>query len=267
MRRRAIRRRAMRGGGALAILLLLVAPARAANPDALWQIVSQGCVPDEQVNHKPAPCAVVDARGGYAVLKDRVGREQFLLIPTIRTEGIEAPALLRAGTPNYFAEAWTQVPLVEARLGHKLPREDVSLAINSAYGRSQNQLHIHIDCIAPAVHDALAAGMGGIGTSWTALRTKLAGHHYRAMRIPGERLGENPFGLLARSLADPARQMGRHTLVLVGARFPALSRPGRATGPGFILLDGQLDRLGFDQASGEELQDHSCAILGLPVAR
>ncbi|XLM23386.1 CDP-diacylglycerol diphosphatase, partial [Chromobacterium piscinae] len=30
--------------------------------------------------------------------------------------------------------------------GEPLPRQAVSLAINSQYGRSQNQLHIHISC-------------------------------------------------------------------------------------------------------------------------
>lgn len=238
--------------------LLATASAHAANPNTLWQIVHQRCVPDEQASHKPAPCVVVDEADGYAVLKDLVGREQFLLIPTDRIEGIEAPALLRADTPNYFAEAWAQVPLVEARLHHPLPREDVALAINSAYGRSQDQLHIHIDCISPAAHDALAAQLGGIGTGWTELSTPLAGHRYRAMRIAGEQLGDNPFRLLARSLPDPATQMGRHTLVLVGARLPE---------PGFILLDDHLDLLRLDRASGEELQDHSCAILGLSAAR
>ena len=259
----------MRLWGVLGLLFLatpahlLEAPAYAANPHALWQIVHQRCVPDEQANHRPAPCAVVDEAKGYAVLKDIVGREQFLLIPTVRTGGIEAPALLAAGAPNYFADAWAQVPLVEARLGHALPREDMSLAINSAYGRSQDQLHIHIDCISPAVHDALAAELDSIGTDWTALRTPLAGHHYRAMRIAGDQLGDaNPFHLLARSLPDAARQMGRHTLVLVGARLPPPS-----PGPGFILLDDHLDLLRLDRASGEELQDHGCAILGLPAAR
>ena len=236
----------------MAALLLGPAPLRAA-PHALWQIVHGRCVPDQELHRDPAPCLVVDEPAGYAVLKDIVGPEQLLLIPTARIAGIEDPVLLRPDAPNYFAAAWAQLPRVEALLHRALPREDLSLAINSAYGRSQDQMHIHIDCIGRAVHDALAALLAGIGPEWRELPVSLSGHRYRAMRIAGGQLaGVDPFRLLAASLDDPQHRMGRHTLVLVGARLPE---------PGFILLDGSLDLLRLDRASGEELQDHACAIL------
>ena len=38
-----------------------------------------------------------------------------------------------------------------------MPRDDISLAVNSVYGRSQNQLHIHIDCVRSDVRNALRA--------------------------------------------------------------------------------------------------------------
>src|SRR3979411_1261557 len=63
-------------------------PASAADPDVLWQIVSQKCVPNQQQRHAPAPCEKVDlTRGverGIAALKDIDGDTQFLLIPTAR---------------------------------------------------------------------------------------------------------------------------------------------------------------------------------------
>ncbi len=237
----------------LAALLLGPAPLRAADPHALWQIVHGRCVPDQDLHRDPAPCVTVDEPAGFAVLKDIVGPEQLLLIPTSRIAGIEDPVLLRPDAPNYFAAAWAQLPRVEALLHRALPRDDLSLAINSVYGRSQDQMHIHIDCIGRAVQDALAAALADIGPQWRDLPVTLSGHRYRAMRLAGGRLaGVNPFRLLAASLPDPQRQMGRHTLVLVGARFPE---------PGFVLLDGSLDLLRLDRASGEELQDHSCAIL------
>ncbi len=233
-------------------LLLMPALGWAADPHALWRIVHERCVPQAQREGDPTPCVVLDRRGGFAVLKDRVGATQFLLIPTARIEGIESPALLRPDAPNYFADAWSQVALVGQRLHRELPRQDLALAINSAYGRSQDQFHIHIDCVSRPVRDALAASLGAIGRRWGALPVPLAGHRYRARRILGEALGAaDPFRLLAASLDDPAHRMGRHTLVLVGARFPE---------PGFILLDDQVDLLQLDRASGEELQDHSCAV-------
>lgn len=226
----------------LAALLLGTGPLRAADPHALWRIVHERCVPDQGLHRDPAPCAAVDEAAGFAVLKDIVGPEQFLLIPTSRIAGIEDPALLRPDAPNYFADAWAQLPRLEALLHRVLPREDVSLAINSSWGRSQDQLHIHIDCIGRAAHEALAPALEGIGAEWRELPTTLSGHRYRAMRIAaGQLAGANPFRLLAASLPDPTRQMGRHTLVLVGARLPE---------PGFVLLDGQLDLLRLDRASG-----------------
>jgi len=67
----------------LAVLatFVCVAPVAAADPNALWTIVNGECVPDQQRSADPAPCAQVDV-GGYAVLKDLVGKTQFLLIPT-----------------------------------------------------------------------------------------------------------------------------------------------------------------------------------------
>ncbi len=225
--------------------------AHAADPSALWKIVDRRCVPDETMHARPEPCAAVDLAQGFAVLKDIRGREQYLLIPTRRLGGIESPELLQPQTPNYFADAWTQVRLVEARVGHGLPREDLSLAVNSAYGRSQNQLHIHIDCIGMAAHAMLRSQAGRIGTGWSVL-PPIGGTRYRAMYIPGETLGaHDPFHLLAASLHDPHGEMGRHTLVLVGTAMPQ---------PGFFLLDGEIHRLRLDFATGENLQDHTCRI-------
>ena len=238
---------------ALLAALPLARPARAADPSALWKIVDGRCMPDEAMHGRPDPCAVVDPAQGFAILKDIRGREQYLLIPTRRLAGIESPGLLQPDTPNYFAQAWSQVHLVEAKVGHDLPRDDLSLAINSAYGRSQNQLHIHIDCIGATAHAMLQSRAGTIGTGWSAL-PPIDGIPYRAMFIAGDTIGvRDPFRLLAASLRDPGRDMGRHTLVLVGTTVPQ---------PGFFLLDGEINRLRLDFGSGERLQDHSCRIAG-----
>ncbi len=54
--------------------------------------------------------------------------------------------------------------------------------VNSIYGRSQDQLHIHIDCIKPAVGAALHAHASAIGLNgrhfqfrWRANRISLSG--------------------------------------------------------------------------------------------
>ena len=59
-----------------------------ADPDALWRVVHEQCVPHERTADDPAPCAVVNEGGGYALLKDMIGPAQYLLIPTERISGI-----------------------------------------------------------------------------------------------------------------------------------------------------------------------------------
>ena len=227
-------------------------PVAFADPNALWDIVNGQCVPDQRRAGEPAPCALVDLDGGeprgYAVLKDLVGATQFLLIPTARIAGIESPEILAADAPNYFADAWRARSYVEQRAGRGLPRDWMSLAINSSAARSQNQLHIHIDCVRADVRDALAARAADIGPTWAPLSVPLAGQSYRAMAVDGDELDANPFRLLADGLAA-GDSMGAQTLVVVGST----GADGR---PGFVLLAGRADAAAPGSGHGEDLQDH-----------
>ena len=240
-------------------LALLPAGACAADPSALWKIVDGACVPHQQATHDPSPCAEVDLRKGvgkgFAILKDIRGATQFLLIPTARIGGIEDPAILAPDAENFWADAWDARSFVEGKLNRTLPRSSVSLAINSVYGRTQNQLHIHIDCVRQDVRDSLVANLDRIGPNWSMYPVPLAGHMYRAIRIEQVNLGIiDPFRVLADGVPGAAEAMGSHTLVLVGATFPADGRDG------FVLLDDHADLMAGDRASGEELQDHDCVL-------
>jgi len=186
------------------------------------------------------------------VIKDLRGKSQYLVLPTARISGIESPQLLRPEAPNYLADAWRARTWVEKALGRKLPRGDIALAINSIQGRTQNQLHIHVDCIRGDVRKALDAMLPRIGDTWSYLPKPLAGHPYRAMRVAGPALHVRPIRLLARSLRA-GQSMGRQTLVVVGQRFA----DGR---DGFLLLAGQSNIARGNWGSGEELQDHQCRI-------
>ena len=242
----------------IALLCCSFGQAQAYDPDALWKIVNTQCLPHQQESGSPVPCASIDPRpeAGFAVLKDIVGIAQYLVIPTARINGMESPELLASGSPNYWGHAWRVKALVEERLHRKLTRDQVSLAVNSAFGRTQNQLHIHVDCINSDVHEKLRQHSDEIGNQWAPLGIKLKGHTYWAMRITGKELGENnPFKLLAEGLPSARQHMDRHTLVLAGATFKEGNK-------GFILLTDQVDIDNNDRASGEELQDHECAIAG-----
>jgi len=237
---------------ALVIAAVGVSPASAnADPNALWTIVHDQCVPDQETTGAPAPCALVDLAAGeqrgYAVLKDLVGATQYLLIPTERIPGIESPALLEPAAPNYFAAAWEAKSFVDARAGVDIPRDFVSLAINSAVARSQNQLHIHVDCVRADVREALTRRIADVGPDWVPFGEPLRGHVYRAMAVEGETLdAANPVQLLANRSDD----MGLETLVVVGTYL----RDGR---PGFVLLASRADPATGNSGAGEELQDHT----------
>jgi CDP-diacylglycerol pyrophosphatase len=229
-------------------------PTAAADPDALWTIVSNQCLPGQLNTGDPAPCALVDLNGGepggYAALKDLVGATQFLLIPTERVAGIESPQILAADAPNYFADAWRARSFVEQRAGRELPRDWLSLAINSADARSQDQLHIHVDCVRADVRQALTAHAADIGSTWQPFPVALAGRRYRALALQGSELNaDNPFQLLSDGLS-PGDTMGGQTLVVVG-------NTGVDGRPGFVLLAGRDDAARPGTGHGEDLQDHA----------
>jgi CDP-diacylglycerol pyrophosphatase len=229
----------------LLALLLLSPAARAANPDALWNIVHDKCLPNMQANHAPKPCLAVDLAAGWVWLKDLVGPAQILTMPTAKITGMEDPAILAPSAPNWFAPAWRAQSEVSARLGHTLARDNLSLAINSVSGRTQNQLHIHTDCVNQALRAELRAMEPEIGPAWSPLPKPLAGHPYRALRLAAADLDAiNPIRLL-----DPADDIAHHTLAAIGAT----NQDGT---PAIILLDDHA--AGLDRGSAEELQDHTC---------
>jgi CDP-diacylglycerol pyrophosphatase len=227
--------------------------------NVLWRLIHGSCEPAAQkAIYPPAPCAEVSpSEGGadsYAVFKDRAGRYQYLVLPLARISGIESPLLQRHDTPNYLADAWTARLYVEAALHKTLPREAMSLAVNSVHDRTQDQLHVHVDCIRPDVHAALQHLLPGMTDQWRPLSEPLPpkGGRYQARWTSGTTLSINPFKSLAASLPS-GDQMKLHNLVVVGAR--------RTSGePGFILLSSRYRPSGDYRGAAEALQDRACTI-------
>jgi len=251
---------------ALTVLVTCPRDIAIADSDALWHVVHDQCVANELQHHDPAPCSRLDMQSGvdrgYAVLKDLVGDRQYLLIPTAPITGIESPELLDPGATNYFAAAWLARSFTEQRAGGTIPRSWMSLAVNSPLSRSQNQLHIHIDCLRADVHESLSAHMSEVGFTWTQFPEPLAGQTYRAMAISGDDLDDaNPFALLASDPGDTEGStvnMSVHNLVVVGAD----DIEGQ---PGFIVLASHADTDAAQQPpAGEQLQDHDSCPAPLP---
>ncbi len=190
---------------------------------------------------------------GVAILKDLHGVAQMLAIPTRRITGIEDPQMLAPEAPNVFADAWKARELLEKRLGRPLPRDAVALTINSKWARSQNQLHVHVDCLARPVAEMLAGDRSAFDDRWRAMTVALNGRVYFARRLDSADLTEaEPLKLLADGLAGAKEHMDAYTLAAVGATFEGK--------PGFILLADSFSLEGGGHA--EDLQDHDCAIAG-----
>ena len=228
--------------GASAILCLAAGIggcARNADPTdlAIWRIVDQGCNAGQQVQVQSVPSndLVCDTREGFAVLKDRCGPTHFLLIPTVRRAGVESPELQIAGEPNYFALAWEQ----RGRALNAAPGDgDVGLAINSRYGRSQSQLHVHIDRLRPQVRAALQGLALPVGQQ---THLELMGHRYRVDHLAS--LANSPFAQAAREWdARTVEERARLTL--------AIASDGAS---GFFLLSDRADLAALDRGHAEEL--------------
>ncbi len=219
------------------------------NSNALWNIVSQECIPNQQQNNDPTPCRQVDIRNGYVVLKDRDGPLQFLLLPTEKISGIESPELLNPSTPNFFAEAWRSRHFMEERRGSPVDDSAVALSINSQRGRTQNQLHIHISCLRPDIRQRLDSLDASLTNRWQL--EQLGEHQYQVKIITRDEFKRtSPFIRIANELPDARDEMGKY-----GVAVAAMPNGRRA------LMVIKRNLLLLNQGSAEELQDHSCKIL------
>ena len=217
---------AMGAATVAAVALVLVAASGYRSRDRLRAIVQGQCLPHWIHEHRPDPCLSVsvgaaDAAAlarGYAILHDRKGGAHFLLITTRTLTGIESPELEEPGAPNYFDAAWRSRELLAAYLGHPVPRSAVGMALNSIRARSQDQLHIHIECLRPGIFAALARSADRIPPRWTEM--ELDGQAYQALRISGEDLGaQNPVQLLAAAMPAPSVQAGKYTVLVTGMQY------------------------------------------------
>jgi len=224
--------------------------------EALWRIVSTQCVPASRAGNPPNPCLTLnnDDEAGFVVLKDRVGVAQVLVIPTKQISGIESPDSRKAAAMKYWSAAWNARLYLFGYLQREIARDEVSLAVNSQHDRSQDQLHIHVDCIKPQVRDLLRKHVDEIGYSWSLLPFEVDGKKYNARRLDDPNLSRtNPIALISDELLGAACDMGAETIFVTGAKFG----DGK---DGFILLEDRAGRAPLDNAHGEDLQDHTCGV-------
>ncbi|UXR63950.1 CDP-diacylglycerol diphosphatase [Bdellovibrio bacteriovorus] len=232
----------------------LKAPLRS---DALWNIISEKCLPlAKSGDQAKNPCIEVNlAKGephGYVVFKDRVGELQYLLMPTAKITGIESAELLNSDVTNYFDLAWKARSYMERKHGSAIAPEAVSLAVNSQYGRSQNQLHIHVSCPKPEVQAQIAKDLMLFHAGWAVVPGGVLGHEYFAKKISVQDLeNKNAFKLLAEEVPGAKEHMGEFGLALVAVK-------NKAEPLSLVLLASRVDRTTGSRGSIEEIQNHDC---------
>jgi CDP-diacylglycerol pyrophosphatase len=248
--------RARRAGVAATIAgLLLAAPAAAApDParDVLWMALKT-CVLAKRVANRTFPCLTVDLgdkdRPGSAVLRAPGEPTHIVVMPTDTVIGLEAPVLRGSRGVAYWRAALAARHFVSDELKDRVPEGEVALAVNSARGRSQDQLHIHLDCLRPKVVEALNTHGRSVGASWKPFPVPLAGDRFLALRVRAAEVETfNPFTALTRL---PGRKD------LTRTSFAAVATRPDDPEPGFLLLAYRAPL-----ASAEDVMDHSCAIAG-----
>lgn len=233
----------------LAIILLGILFYYHSNSHALWQIVSQRCIPGSKVHQQTNPCAKVELKQGYVLIKDRVGVLQYLLIPTERISGVGSTSVLKASTPNFFSQAWEERKMLSYRYGERIDDQTLSLAINSRWGRTQDQLHIHISCLKPEVAQQIQAFQANITQQWQ--KIILVNHPYQIRLISRQQLAQqSPFRIVAHELPRAKLHMEDYGIAMVSLGKQQLA---------LLAIQTQWWR-GILGAS-EELQDHSCQML------
>lgn len=214
--------------------------------DALWNIISQQCIPNQQQHNSPEPCLKVDLQQRYLVFKDAKGPLHTLLMPTDKITGIESPKILENGAPNYFQDAWDNRHYLLDETTKPVKDDDLVLAINSRYGRSQNQLHIHLSCLRPEVYQSINQLADKVTDQWQPFGAEILGHKYLAIKVSAQ---ENPFSVLAAYVKAQGDEMENFGLARV------VTAKGEV-----VLLANPRQLLGGNQGSAEEMLDYSCSL-------
>ena len=199
---------------------------------------------------RPSPCEQVDLAGGYAVLKDIVGNTQFLLIPTTRDQRHRKSRGSRAGCAELLAGRLAGASLCRgARASSPAARCDRA-GDQFDSGRTQNQLHIHVDCMRL---DVIAA-----------LREHASRHRHAMVEIPGAACRPRLYGDAPRSAGPrPASIRSTCSPMACQARAPiwAITRSSSLVrqDAASCCSPDMPRRPPATGAAGEQLQDHACA--------
>ncbi|SPP31183.1 CDP-diacylglycerol pyrophosphatase [Arsenophonus endosymbiont of Aleurodicus floccissimus] len=221
------------------------------NSDKLWQTINQQCIPEFKNGSLQSPCIKVDQQHRYVIYKDIKGPLHDLLLPLDKISGIESPILQQKNTENYFMLAWKNRQLFIKTANKPINEQFLSLVINSKYGRSQEQLHIHLACLKAEMYQIIKENEHTITTSWQLLKQKINSHRYIAIKIPATNVNKiSPFHYLEKYAAEQGDNIAYYGLAMI----PSTQKSE------FILLASRLKLLDFNLGSTGAIQDYQCKL-------
>jgi CDP-diacylglycerol pyrophosphatase len=228
------------------------------NRGALWEVV-QTCVANHALTGAAFPCLDVNTSAGeergYVILRPLVGEPDTILSPTRKILGVEDPTLRILTAPNYFEDAWNARTFLSDVTQKPLAHDDVALAVNSRFSRSQDQFHIHIGCLSRQARQILQSNAAELSENkWVRVRKRVDGLEFWGRRIAQETLaGVNPVRMADEGVSDATGSRAQLTIVVAGVRL--------ADGhDGFVLLAWRHDPFGSGhQFTAVDFLDRSCS--------
>lgn len=175
-----------------------------ADPDALKKAIQEACL-GKTVDK--AKCLAVE--DGAVVFRTQKPPYHYLLVPINHIAGIESPEFWQNDYPSWFTKAWKLRHLSAPWMGTNKTNSDVAIALNSKLRRTQDQLHIHMNCVRPEVIDVLK----DVPQHWTTV--VLQNRDYQAIKLPGANLPDSLNTKLLNLFPDIATKFDRQTLFAV----------------------------------------------------
>ncbi|MGP1958190.1 MAG: CDP-diacylglycerol diphosphatase [Arsenophonus sp.] len=222
------------------------------NNDKLWKNINQKCI-SKFINSKlELPCIKINKQYRYVIYKDIKGILHHLFIPLDKISGIESPFLQRKNTENYFILAWKNRELFIKLLNKPFNEKFLSLAINSKYGRTQEQLHIHLACLKHQVFLKIKKNEDIITNNWKPLNEKINNHQYLAIKVSWLDINKtSPFIYLKKYVKKHNDDIAYYGLAMI---------PSNQKNE-FILLAIRSKFLHFNFGSAGEIQDYQCKLM------
>lgn len=213
--------------------------------NALWRTV-QSCKVDLKTLGLAFPCLDVapdpDKSESTVVIRAPMEQTHIIVVPTHRVPGLESPVLLRPEAGAYWRAAWDARHYVASAHPRPLRLNDIGIAANSQETRSQDQFHIHADCVSSRVRADLSAHPGGIGPAWKLLTFTVAGQRYYGRQIAAAQLAlSNPLGSLVEAIPALRQRMDVTGFAILPAPSPDAPLTLLANASPQVAMEGVLD--------------------------